>query len=197
LNVLIAACAQTEAFKHREDAIELVQKFVTLAQTLENSKAVAFSFGATDGVEVAASAAEEKVCASRYPSPDLTSSPLELPTSKHVREDILHPLLIALLAFKLGGPVNAAFTTHQREWRPPNNATRDALGFHSEGDVGDMFDDLRITVVWEMRNDKATGPSGSHNVFLTSDAMPRPLEALRTRDQDKVSTPTAILLRLR
>jgi hypothetical protein len=80
-------------------------------------------------------------------------------TSKHIREEFLHPLLVALLAFKLGGPVNAAFTTHRHEWRLASDNTRETPSLHTEGDAGHMFEDLRITVVWEMRDGEAADPS--------------------------------------
>jgi hypothetical protein len=192
LNVLVAACARIEPFKQRDDATKLVRKFVTLAQTLESSKAVAFSFGQTEGVEVGSSPIEEEA-ASRDSSPELLSSPLELPASKPVREDILHPLSVALLAFRLGGPVNAAFTTHQNEWTLQKDAAHDAPSFYCEGDVGGMFEDLRVTVVWETRDEKESGPSGTHSVFLTGDATPRPLISLKRQEQDEGNSPTIIL----
>ncbi|KAI4651910.1 hypothetical protein J4E93_002106 [Alternaria ventricosa] len=193
LNALVAACAQTEGFTQRDVARKLVEKFRTLAQTLDRSKAVAFTFGDKEDREIVASPIQEQVLASGDSSPGSQSSPLELSTSMSVQEDILHPLLVALLAFKLGGPINAAFTGHQHEWRPPTDTARDTPSFYSEGDVGDVFDNIRITVVWEMRDDKATGPSGKHSVFLTGDATPRPLEALTAQKQAEVNSPVTIL----
>jgi hypothetical protein len=166
---------------------------MVLAQTLESLKAVAFALGTADSVEIRASRTEEKVSASKCPSPELASSPLKRPTSKHAQEDFLHPLLVALVAFKLGGPVNAAFTTHQHEWRIPSDNTRDTPNLHSEGDAGNLFEEMRITVVWETRDGEAAVPSGNHTVFLTGDATPRPLVALRTQEEDGANSPIAIL----
>ncbi|KAG9190923.1 hypothetical protein G6011_09011 [Alternaria panax] len=191
LDMLRSACAQTQAFAERDVAIKLVQKFVALAQTLESSKAVAFSLG-TDGVEIAAWTAEEKASTSGYPLPELISSPLKRPASNQHQKDFLHPLLVALLAFKLGGPVNAAFTTYQHEWRVPSDNSCDTPNLHTEGDSGNIFEDLRITVVWEMRDGEVSGLSGNHTVFLTGDATPWPLVALRAQD-DGVNSPVAIL----
>ena len=193
LNALVAACAQTAGFAQRDVAFKLVEKFRTLAQTLDRSKAVAFTFGVEEDEEIVTLPIEEQVAASGDSSPEPQSSPLELSTSMPAREDTLHPLLVALLAFKLGGPINAAFTGHQHEWRPPIDTARDTPSFYSEGDVGDFFDDIRITIVWEMRDDKATGPSGKHSVFLTSDATPRPLEALTVQKRAEASSPVTIL----
>lgn len=149
LDTLLSACKQTKAFAERENAVPLVQKFLVLAQTLESSKAVAFSLGIADSVEIAASTTAEKVAASIYSSPELASSSLDRPTPKPVQKDFLHPLLVALLAFKLGGPINAASTTHQHEWRLPSEKTRGTPSFYSEGDFVNMFEDLRIAVIWE------------------------------------------------
>ena len=143
LNALVAACAQTEGFAQRDVAFKLVEKFRTLAQTLDRSKAVAFTFGVEEDEEIVALSIEEQVAASGDSSPEPQSSPLELSTSMPAREDTLHPLLVALLAFKLGGPINAAFTGHQHEWRPPIDTARDTPSFYSEGDVGDFFDDIQ------------------------------------------------------
>ncbi|CAN9304086.1 unnamed protein product [Alternaria alternata] len=72
LDTLLSACKQTKAFAERENAVPLVQKFLVLAQTLESSKAVAFSLGIADSVEIAASTTAEKVAASLYSSPDVS-----------------------------------------------------------------------------------------------------------------------------
>lgn len=192
LDTLLSACKQTKAFAERENAVPLVQKFLVLAQTLESSKAVAFSLGIADSVEIAASTTAEKVAASLYSSPELASSSLDRPTPKPVQKDFLHPLWVALLAFKLGGPINAASTTHQHEWRLPSEKTRDTPSFYSEGDFVNMFEDLRIAVIWETRDGEAAGPSGNHTVFLTGDATPRPLVTLGTQD-NAASSPITIL----
>lgn len=193
LNAVLAACVQTEGFNQRDAAVKLVEKFSTLAQTLDRSRAVAFTFGDKEDKEVVASPIEEQVIASGCSSPGLPSSQFEFSISEPVQEDILHPLVVALLAFKLGGPINAAFTGHQNEWRLPTDAARDTPSFRSEGDEGDFFDNLRITVVWEIRNDRASGPSGKHSVFLTGDATPRLLVVLTAQEQAEVNSPVTIL----
>ena len=192
VSVLLAACADIEAFSQGRGA-ELVQKFLTLAELLEGSKAVGFLFDVASGVEPMEKAAENDVLINAYPSPVEDPEQRTCFAPKPVHELLLHPLLIALLAFQLGGPVNAAFTAHELEWKLPEDTTSTIPTLYNEGDTGNLFDGFRITRVWETRDGKTVGPSGSHSVFLTGDATPQPLVRLGVHEKDGNSSPITIL----
>ncbi|CAA9959022.1 hypothetical protein PTMSG1_02550 [Pyrenophora teres f. maculata] len=189
MNVLLAACADVGAFSQKH-AVELVQKFVAIAQMLERSKAVGFLLGA---VEPANEAVENDLVADAYPSPVEHPGERTCCTPNSAHEYLLHPLLVALLAFQLGGPVNAAFTTHELEWKLPDDTTSDMPTFYSEGDTGDLFHEFRITRVWETYEGRTVGPSGNHSVFMTGEATPQPLLDLSAHGEGTSSSPVTIL----
>jgi hypothetical protein len=193
LNLLVAAHAEANPFADRDDTIRLVQKFATLAQTLGSSKAVAFLLGDAEAVEARDEVAEEDGNASDHSSPEQSSGPPTPSTSKHTCGISLHPLLVALLAYQLGGPVNAAFATHEHEWKVPDDVGNGVPSLYSEGDVGDVLDVFRVTIVWETQDGMTVGPLGNHNVFLTGDATPRPLVTLGSPAQDGATSPATIL----
>jgi hypothetical protein len=193
LNLLIAAHAEADPFADKEATITLVQKFVTFAQTLETSKAVAFLFEDAEGMDAADPMAEEDEVASRYPTPKQPLEPTEQPSSKQFRKDILHPLLVALLAYQLGGPINAAYTKHENEWKVPDDIGNSAPNFYSEGDAGEFFDEFRVTRVWETQDGLTVGSLGTHNVFLTGDATPRPLVTLQSKAHDRGASQKTIV----
>lgn len=158
---------------------ELVEKFVSLAETLDVSKAVAFHFESDDTQNKAFiqnwdSAMDD---ANGHGGTSLHHS-LELFEYPSIRHGLLHPLLVALLAYSLGGPVNAANTAFAHAWRLPEASAAGTHNFYMEGDCGDVFDDLRLTLVWEAGDGQLKGVSGEHHVFLTNDAIPRPLQTI-------------------
>jgi hypothetical protein len=189
---LMAACSRTKAFCDPEIATQSVEKFLALARTLENAKALAVSFGAAENVENQ-QVSEVTVALGGYPTPGDTPGRSKLSTSKHIRENMLHPLFIALLAFQYGGPINAAFGTHEHDWRPSETTPKGMSSFCSEGDTGSIFDGLRMTVVWETRDGKTKEPSGAHSVFLTGESGPRRLALLDNQDQAHGDTPLTIV----
>lgn len=91
---------------------------------------------------------------------DETSSRSEV--SSHT---LLRPLTVALLAYRLGGAVNAADAPYQSERVPNRNSAADAANFYSEGGSRDVFNKYRVTSVWKMHGNRVTEPSGSHNIF--------------------------------
>ena len=196
VNVLSAACINTGSFS-KEYSMELVKKFVALAHMLDSAKAVGFLFGVANEDEPVEGTAGKSLVASAYPALVNNTRQRGYSTSKFVDESFLHPLLIALLAFQLGGPVNAAFTTYDSEWRLPPATSSDVQAFYSEGDTGDFFDTFRITKVWENREGKITGPSGSHSVFLTGDNKPQSLVSIGAQTREGSSSPVTIFYDLR
>ncbi|KAF1833454.1 hypothetical protein BDW02DRAFT_527572 [Decorospora gaudefroyi] len=187
LHEFAAACASDSSAQAQAIPFaEMLQKFVALADALDKSKAVAFLLGTADSVH-AADSEEKEAAAKMYLSP-----PREKFCSLRCH-DILHPLLVALVAFRLGGPVNATFSIHEHEWKLPVDADNHVPAFYSEGDTADLFDEFRITVVWEMRDDKKTALSGTHSVFLSGDAVPRPVAAVGPQSKETTTAPITIV----
>jgi hypothetical protein len=98
-----------------------------------------------------------------------------LPTKGPVVQGLFHPLLIALLAYQMGGPVNASLTAQAREWKYPtrSNSEGDSLDvlphFHNEHASDNILSDHRMTLVWEEIEGQIQGESGSHHVYLGQD----------------------------
>lgn len=208
LNILEAACAQWtgpgQAGARKEDddmlnddnkyARELLSKFVSLAESLDFSKAVAMHFGGESSEERtsltqawndAVEDADGSACTS-------LADKLELLDCPSVREGLLHPLSVALLAFRLGGPINAANTAYAHVWKLPELDMSEEQSFHMEGDSGDFFEDHRITIVWETQHGEAKSASGKHHIFLTGDATPQRLQILSSVE-DRDNAPMTII----
>ncbi|CAO2653243.1 Nn.00g026540.m01.CDS01 [Neocucurbitaria sp. VM-36] len=198
LKVLGAACNGSTSTKQANDSAEdadlmmandepaekLIEKFISLAETLEFSKAVALRFGSA--------ASEQGASLTRAWNDALEDAEetarmsfarrMELLDSPSVREGLVHPLSVALLAYHLGGPINAANTACGHIWKLPKLPVTEELSFHKEGDNGDFFEGCRITLVWETQHGEMKSASGKHHVFLTGDATPRPLRTMNTVD---------------
>lgn len=188
-DVISAACKAL----YKECSVDLVERFVALAQMLDSAKAVGFLFGVANEDEPMEETVEKDLVAGAYSTPVDNTRQGNYSTSKSGDESFLHPLLIALLAFQLGGPVNAAFTTYVSEWRLPDATSSDVQAFYSEGDAGGFFNTFRVTKVWENREGKTTGPSGSHSVFLTGDNKPQSLVSTTAHLREGSSSPVTIL----
>jgi hypothetical protein len=84
-------------------------------------------------------------------------------------DHLLHLLSVALLAYRMGGPLNAGTTPpHAHQWKPSGNLETavDPQNFYMEGDNESIFADHRITLVWEETNGQARRASGDHHIFL-------------------------------
>jgi hypothetical protein len=193
VNLLVAAYAEADPFADHNATRALVQRFVTLAHTLETLKAVAFLFGEAQDIDAGGDVEVDNAAESVHTPAEESVNQATGAAQKPSREDILHPLLVALLAYQMGGPVNAAFTKHEHEWKVPDNVGNGAPNLYSEGDAGDMFDGFRVTVVWETQDGLRVGPLGTHNVFLTGDATPRPLVTQEPEAQSGAASPLTIL----
>jgi hypothetical protein len=106
-----------------------------------------------------------------------------------LQAELLHPMNIALLSFRMGGPINAANTAYFQRWKLPYQAVHEAQ-MHMEGNIDDIFDDHRMTLVWEGR---MRSPSGSHHLFLSGDAIPRKLETAIVDERGIGDVPVAII----
>jgi hypothetical protein len=109
-------------------------------------------------------------------------------------EGLVHPLFIALLAYRLGGPVTAANTATAHQWKLPDQSKSEVQvnNFHIEGDDGDIFNDHRVTLVWE-ESDISTNTIGEHHIFQSGDATPRMLAMASPIKSDRHSTLLTVL----
>jgi hypothetical protein len=111
---------------------------------------------------------------------------------------LLHPLVITLLAYQMGGPVNAANTAFAHQWKLPDQSLSESeMGnFHMEGDNGDVliFDDHRLTLVWEEHSGKLRGTSGNHHLFLSGQGSgAQLLKTASLNESDTVKAPSMII----
>ncbi|KAF2125789.1 hypothetical protein P153DRAFT_399929 [Dothidotthia symphoricarpi CBS 119687] len=172
--------------------LQLVRRFVYMAETLEINKAVAINSeesqdDAPNGNTLIGAYAEvmNESSLSGYTS---LAYKTELLQNASVNQALLHPLFVALIAYRMGGPI-VADAAYAHKWKAPEgSATTGVQAFHMEGDSGDAFDHHRITVVWEIRDGKPSSPSGTHHIFLAGDATPHPLAALRHLGQETLMT---------
>jgi hypothetical protein len=113
----------------------------------------------------------------------------------HVFDNLLDPLLIALLAYQMGGPINAANTAHAHQWKPPTKPTspHDAQNFHMEGEHGDVLHSHRLTLVWEEHGEESRSPSGSHHIFLNGSGLHSQVLKTACLSSNEASTPVAII----
>lgn len=116
----------------------------------------------------------------------------DLLQSISTHQGFLHPLFISLLAYQMGGPVNAATTAYGHDWRKSEGST-DLPAFHMEGDSGDILDDYRMTFAWERRGDTMKRLSGDHHIFLTGDTTPRQLAVVRSTAEKNDNSAVAII----
>lgn len=114
-------------------------------------------------------------------------------------ETILHPLIIASIAFCLGGPVNAANTAVAHKWRAPPEMTpvHEIPHFHTEGDNGDIFNDHCVALVWEAYEKGVAGPSGDHNIFFSGTVEPHQLVCGNAESIQYAPTPVLIMYNAR
>ncbi|KAH9873227.1 hypothetical protein J1614_005625 [Plenodomus biglobosus] len=113
--------------------------------------------------------------------------------SQQLLESATHPLTIALLAYHLGGPVNAAYTARKHFWRSYPSSGVSMPEFHVEGGTGEVLKEVRVTVVWEEQDRTAIRPTGKHDVFLTGDATPLPLVFANSKDAKDLGLPINII----
>lgn len=144
---LRAACMENE------EGTALAKKFLILAHTLEHSKALALPavYTASSENDTATSDASWKTTVNEPCA--LGGKPLHNQSDalrhRNTQAGIIHPLIIAILSFRMGGAINAVCSGYAHQWRLPGQ-TESAMhvqNFHMEGDVGDMFDDHRVTLV--------------------------------------------------
>jgi hypothetical protein len=87
-----------------------------------------------------------------------------------VLNHLLHPLFIALLTYRMGGPINAGTTlSHVHQWKLPDRSAPedDPQNFHMEGDNKIIFADHRTTLVWKEIHGQSKGASRKHHIFMS------------------------------
>ncbi|KAF2635775.1 hypothetical protein P280DRAFT_370567, partial [Massarina eburnea CBS 473.64] len=176
-------------------AAETIQKFLLLAATMDSTKAAAF----TD-VTVANTLIEthaKTLRSTATPSSQKAAFLCQNTSLLHHEandEPCIHPLFILLLAYRIGGPINAANTAYAHQWKAPNSANPESAAdlVHTEGDTGDFMEDHRLTFAWEMRDGVAKTPSGIHDIFPSGTKEVKDLSYIRDREKDGKG-PVAIL----
>jgi hypothetical protein len=187
INKLHSACSDEETFN------VVVKTFLNLTNVLDDACAVLFpdqphlDEGLALKYQQAKAAASSEsstpyLCIAQFP--DLLHS-----FSQH--EGLTHPLLIVVLAYCMGGPINAANKAYGHEWRTSIDAG--ARLPHMEGDTGDILDDYRLTFVWEHFGDVMQKPSGDHHIFLTGDTTPHQLLEVSSTKEERDSLAVTIL----
>lgn len=87
----------------------------------------------------------------------------------------------------MGAAVNIAHAMHTDEWMSQGILGSGLPEFHQEGDSGDIFEELRLPLVWEVHNTTLSRPSGNHTVFLRGAPVPQPQITLSRSSQDDQS----------
>jgi hypothetical protein len=174
---------------------ELIVKFLELATILENAKAVAFS-------DIIISQSLIDAHSITLP-PDDSNTDHEASISKYAQllnpepefAQCIHPLFILLLAYRLGGPINASYTAYTHKWKPPQHSAsaKPSDLILTEGDTKDFMTNHRLTFAWEMRNDTAMKPSGDHNIFPSGTVELTKMAYIREQEENADEGPVAIL----
>lgn len=147
LRTLQAACEGGEV----ENA--LVDKFTHLANTLEDSKALAlpaiYTMGDGSVLLPPGPASESATNELSAASGKRLHCHAELLEYRPTQTGLIHPLIVALLAYKLGGPISAANSAYADTWQMPVQTGPDANvdNFYWAHAIGDLFDDHRIALV--------------------------------------------------
>ena len=187
INQLHSACSDEEIYN------AAIKTFLSLADTLKNSSAIQFLDQPHLNEELALKYQQATEAASSESStPYLCLA--QLPNLLHdlsTHEGLIHPLLVAVLAYCMGGPINAANKAYGHEWRTP--VDKEARMLHMEGDNGDILDDYRLTFVWEHFGDAMQKPSGDHHIFLTGDTTPHQLPEVSSTRKERDSSAVTIL----
>ena len=169
---------------------QLVEKFIRLAESLESTKAIALPFH--DHGNVLATKLSDKVRTIDPPDYALLD-PAELLPCKPIETSLVHPLIIALLAYQMGGAISAANTLRSRQWKSSEGSEPGLAHFYAEGDTKSIADDHRVTLVWEERGGRSTAVSGKHHIFTENQANPQPLTPISWTGEDGAASPMVIV----
>jgi hypothetical protein len=173
---------------------KLVSKFRNLAEALENERAVAIPADilADSAFHNAWRALLNDNTAYRGKRTNGHADDLE---QNYACNKLLHPLAVALLAYRMGGPINAASTPHAHQWKLPDQSApeSDQQNIHMEGENECIFYDHRVTLVWEEVNGDSRGVSGEHHVFRSGEGSgSKPLKTASVVNQSQVAASTIL-----
>ncbi|KAL5113257.1 hypothetical protein ACEQ8H_008873 [Pleosporales sp. CAS-2024a] len=183
-----------------ENGEELAQKFRLFAERLENAKAISIALQCQASDEAEGKDLQDAWLSllggdTAYDGKSF-ACPDELGAEPSASQGLFHPLLIALLAYQMGGAVNAVFTARGHQWRLPEQAdcATGLENFHQEGGQEDILSDHRMTLVWEEHDNKARAVSGTHHVFLGREAVQSHiLQTACAMGADRMTTPSTVL----
>lgn len=119
----------------------------------------------------------------------------ELSTQASMAQGLFHPLPIALLACRMGVPVNASYTAQAYQWRRPGQSNRETepMNFYMEGGCNGILSHHRMTLVWEEIEDKTKGMSDHHHAFSDESQEARLLKTATLSESCATSAPSTIL----
>jgi hypothetical protein len=172
------------------DRDELVRRFMRMANTLEHARAIAIKDTADSDLQEDDATPKERwheTLGGDVHGYRSLAQHRELLRQDAIKEHLFHPLLVALLAFQVGGPVNAANTATAHRWTLQPDQSTSAVhvqNFLMQGDDQDFFDDHRVTLVWEEREGEEATSMGNHHIFHSGDATPRRLATARVAGGD-------------
>jgi hypothetical protein len=169
--------------------------FRDLAETLENERAVAIpaetpaGFNFQDAWQAMLDGSID--CHSKL-QPEYTG----IRQQNYISEKLLHPLSVALLAYRMGGPINTVTTPHAHQWKLPEQSVTasDLQNFHMEGENASIFCGHRLSLVWEESNGQSRGVSGNHHVFMSGKGSgSKSLKNASLINPSQMSTASAVL----
>ncbi|KAF2824816.1 hypothetical protein CC86DRAFT_420044 [Ophiobolus disseminans] len=170
-----------EVCLQHKDGTSLAKRFVILAHTLEHANAVALPVDHNAG-NLKASCTLQEAWNDTLQGELAYGGTLLINQSGVLRHSItqagvIHPLTVAILAFRLGGPVNAANSAYAQQWRLSERPVPagQVKKFHMEGESRNIFDEQRVAFVWEVRDGQVCSTSDDHSIFL-GDSIPHELK---------------------
>jgi hypothetical protein len=180
----------------------IMTRFTNLAESLEYARGVAILSGKevreeADGPSLQAAWRDLLNRYTEYGGRYISLS-ADVVEQHPILRGFLHPLVIALLAYRMGGPINAADTGYAHKWKCPNQLEimTAEQSFHMEGEDGkpSILDVQRLTWVWEEYEGKSRSVRGQHNIFQGGQGVdPRPLTTATLLDADSAEAPSWIM----
>jgi hypothetical protein len=181
---------------------QITARFLNLAESLEYAKGVAIptekdAVDEAEGRSLQSAWRELLNDNTAYGGRSLSLSAEVLQQHSTFR-GLLHPLVVALLAYRMGGPINAANTGYAHQWKRPDHvaAPTDMRNFHMEGDNGEptIFDVQRLALVWGEHEGIPTSVCGEHNIFRSGQGCnPERLKTASLINPDNAEAPSWIM----
>jgi hypothetical protein len=171
-----------DACAGRDNAQDLIKNFVQMSDALNVLQAIALHVSADEtGIRTIL---ENRPGVSTIRSPSCGDSPRRPP---------LHRLIIAMLAFHMGGAVNAANNVQYRAWKSLGTSGGGMPDFLVEGDSSDVFDEYRLMLAWELHDKRLTKPSGWFTLMRKGVAQGQSLQNFAPAYQEGPAGPVAVI----